>query len=53
MSKTKNLTNYALREKITESDGSFDCKSENYYQDKYVSLYDKEAVEMQEVTYGQ
>lgn len=34
-------------------DGSFNCKSENYYQDKYVSLYDKEAVEMQEVTYGQ
>ncbi len=35
-----------------EPDGSFDCHSENYYQDKYVSLYDKETVEMQEVTYA-
>ena len=34
-------------------DGSFDCKAENYYQDKYVSLYDKEKVEMQEVTYAE
>lgn len=33
-------------------DGSFDCKAENYYQDKYVSLYEKESVEMQEVTYA-
>lgn len=31
-------------------DGSFDCHAENYYQDKYTSLYDKEAVEMQEIT---
>lgn len=23
-------------------DGSFDCKAENYYQDKYVTLYEKE-----------
>lgn len=35
-----------------EPDGSFDCHAENYYQDKYVSLYDKEKVEMQEVTYA-
>lgn len=34
-------------------DGTFDCKNENYYQDKYASLYDKESVEMQEVTYEQ
>lgn len=33
-------------------DGSFDCHAENYYQDKYVSLYDKEKIEMQEVTYS-
>lgn len=32
-------------------DGSFDCKSESYYQDKYKSLYDKEQVEMQTVEY--
>ena len=31
-------------------DGSFDCKAESYYQDKYESLYEKENVEMQEVT---
>ncbi len=31
-------------------DGSFDCKNENYYQDKYTSLYQKENVTMQEVT---
>ena len=31
-------------------DGSFDCSQENYYQDKYQSVYDKEAVEMQEMT---
>lgn len=31
-------------------DGSFDCHAENYYQDKYTSLYDKEPVEMQEIT---
>ncbi len=30
-------------------DGSFDCKAENYYQDKYQSLYEKESVTMQEV----
>lgn len=30
-------------------DGSFDCKAENYYQDKYTSLYTKETVEMQTV----
>ena len=28
-------------------DGSFDCKNENYYQDKYRSLYEKEPVTMQ------
>ena len=33
-------------------DGSFDCKNENYYQDKYVSLYEKEPVTMQEVVNG-
>lgn len=32
------------------TDGSFDCTAENYYQDKYASLYEKETVEMQEVT---
>lgn len=32
-------------------DGSFDCSAESYYQDKYVSLYEKESVTMQEVTY--
>lgn len=32
-------------------DGSFDCVAENYYQDKYASVYDKEEVEMQEVVY--
>lgn len=31
-------------------DGSFDCQQENYYQDKYESVYEKETVEMQEVT---
>lgn len=30
-------------------DGSFDCKSESYYQDKYQSFYAKEDVTMQEV----
>ena len=34
-------------------DGTFDCHAENYYQDKYVSLYEKETVEMQEVTYAE
>lgn len=34
-------------------DGSFDCTAENYYQDKYQSVYEKEAVEMQTVTYSQ
>jgi hypothetical protein len=28
-------------------DGSFSCEAENYYQEKYVSLYEKEDVEMQ------
>ncbi|MBR2892630.1 MAG: metallophosphoesterase [Clostridia bacterium] len=32
-------------------DGGFDCRQENYYQDKYESVYEKESVEMQEVTY--
>lgn len=31
-------------------DGSFDCTQENYYQDKYQSVYEKEPVEMQELT---
>ena len=31
-------------------DGSFDCSQENYYQDKYQSVYDKEEVVMQEMT---
>ena len=31
-------------------DGSFDCTQENYYQDKYQSVYDKEVVVMQEMT---
>ena len=31
-------------------DGSFHCAQENYYQDKYQSVYDKEAVVMQEMT---
>lgn len=31
-------------------DGSFDCKAENYYQDKYQSQYEKEEVTMQDVT---
>ncbi|MBR6941046.1 MAG: metallophosphoesterase [Clostridia bacterium] len=30
-------------------DGSFDCHPESYYQDKYNTLYEKEAVTMQEV----
>jgi len=30
-------------------DGSFDCHSENYYQDKYKSLYEKEDITMQTV----
>ena len=34
-------------------DGSFDCHAENYYQEKYTSLYEKEAVEMQEITQQQ
>ena len=33
-------------------DGSFSSHLENYYQDKYISLYEKEQVTMQEVTYG-
>ncbi len=31
-------------------DGSFDCKAESYYQDKYSAVYDKEQVTMQELT---
>ncbi len=31
-------------------DGSFSCTQENYYQDKYESVYEKEAVDMQELT---
>lgn len=31
------------------TDGSFECSAENYYQDKYTTLYDKENVEMQKV----
>ena len=31
-------------------DGSFECKPESYYQEKYEALYDKESVEMQEIT---
>ena len=27
---------------ITYSDGGFECVAENYYQDKYVTLYEKE-----------
>ena len=33
-------------------DGSFDYHQESYYQDKYQSLYEKEPVTMQEVTYA-
>ena len=36
-----------------ESDGSFDCKSESYYQDKYTSVFGKDNIEevvMQELT---
>lgn len=31
-------------------DGTFDCSQENYYQDKYQSHYDKEVVDMVELT---
>ena len=31
-------------------DGSFECNPESYYQEKYEALYDKESVEMQEIT---
>ncbi len=31
-------------------DGSFTTKNENYYQDKYVSQYEKETVDMEELT---
>lgn len=34
-------------------DGSFDYSQENYYQDKYTSLFEKESVTMQEVTYAE
>lgn len=30
-------------------DGSFDCKPENYYQDKYAAPFEKEPVTMQEI----
>ena len=30
-------------------DGSFECEPQSYYQNKYTSLYEKEAVEMQEI----
>ncbi|MBR0510193.1 MAG: metallophosphoesterase [Clostridia bacterium] len=30
-------------------DGSFDCKDQSYYQEKYTSLYDTEQVTMQEI----
>ena len=30
-------------------DGSFECKQESYYQDKYETLYEKEDVKMQEI----
>ncbi len=33
-------------------DGTFTSKLENYYQDKYVTLYEKESVTMQEVKNG-
>ncbi len=33
-------------------DGTFDIVAENYYQDKYESVYDKEEVVMQEVTFA-
>jgi hypothetical protein len=32
------------------SDGNFTTKNENYYQDKYVSQYEKETVDMEELT---
>ena len=32
-----------------DPEGNFDCHSENYYQDKYVSTFPKEVVEMQEI----
>ncbi len=35
---------------VFSPDGSFTCSQENYYQDKYQSLYEKEEVTMQEVT---
>ena len=34
-------------------DGSFECRSESYYQEKYASYYEKESVEMQEITQQQ
>ena len=30
-------------------DGTFECKQESYYQDKYETLYEKEDVKMQEI----
>ena len=37
---------------VIHPDGTFDYSAENYYQDKYTSLYEKESVTMQEVTYA-
>ncbi|MBR3817180.1 MAG: metallophosphoesterase [Clostridia bacterium] len=34
-------------------DGSFDCHPESYYQEKYTALYEKEPVQMQEITQQQ
>lgn len=31
-------------------DGSFSCSAQSYYQDKYTGLYEKEEVEMQEIS---
>lgn len=32
-------------------DGSFESHNENYYQEKYASVFEKESIEMQEITY--
>lgn len=32
-------------------DGSYESHNENYYQEKYASVYEKEDIEMQEITY--
>ena len=36
----------------TKPDGTFDAHLENFYQDKYVTLYEKEEVTMQEIING-